>query len=189
MVASAIILLPAFLSAQDYKKRISEGVGFERKAAQNTYVLIEQGYNYLAYNNANQLMIYESTFSDKLPYGKSPVTFSNFRVLDTLVFKIITPHFKKYSSPRWSDDIVSFGVVLYADLEGNVKEVDFSFPIDSKLPLTAIERLENAILEKNLKVELNHPVDSYYYRNAIWVEFDTNYPVSYLKRGTRQKME
>ncbi len=52
--------------------------------------------------------------------------------------------------------------------------------------MTALERLENAIREKEFTVGFTYPAGHRVYRDAIWVDVEVRYTVTLLKRGKRK---
>jgi hypothetical protein len=167
--------------AQNIKPRELPGIKSEKIGEKETFVIIQQGDRFKIFNKLNTIMIQESRFAEMLGYGVSnPVKFSDKPKLDSLVHQKIMPFYKDFKSVRFSDDICSFDIFLYSGLDGKVAEIVFSIDIDSKLPLSVLEKLEKEILSSNFKLDFNK--ESAIIRGSSWVYFWNVYSVEGMKK-------
>lgn len=167
------------LNAQNKQKEF-RGNKLEQKADKCDFIIHEQGDCYVLYNKANSLMIYESDFESRIAtYGVDGIVkFENRTLIDSLVHKIISPFFKDYKS-KYPDDVITFDITLYAKPDGKICELLFSCPSDAKIPLKAIEKLENGILSLGLKLNFNF--EKYKAVNITWIYYPLGYSVFTMK--------
>lgn len=173
----SLFLLTTPLLAQSNQRKII-GNKIEVKAEKSDYIIHEQRNTYLLYNKHNTLMICESSYESKtemLNYD-SVVKFYERSKIDLLVLKIIGPFYQNYESKF---DTEEFDITLYSKPDGRVCEMTFSFEQSAKIPIKAIEQLENEILSLGLKLEFDP--NSYFVKDAVWVYFPVNNNVSKMK--------
>lgn len=152
-----------------------EGVKTEVKGNREIYVVVEQGNYFLIYNKSNILM---HTYSSYMEEMKMEYITTDKPLLDSYVEKIFDPHFGSKST-RFSD-IVSMGVTLFADIDGNIKELLVSYPKEVKIPCLAIEKFEESVLKGDLKLKFDK--NQSYFKDATWVLITYYYSAEKLRK-------
>ncbi len=185
-VCIILILTIQIAIAQNNRLREFPGIKSEGKGEKETFTIIQQGDRHMIFNKSNELMIQESRFEEMLGFGVSnPVKFSDKPKLDSLVHKKIAPYYRDFKSERFSDDICSFDIFLFSILNGKVTEIVFSLDKESKLPLSALEKLEKEILNSGFKLDFNK--ESSIIKGSVWVYFWNVYSVEGMKKKLSEK--
>jgi len=188
VTAFVVAILPIELWAQNSKPREIKGKRTEGKAENSTYVFVEQGDGFKVFNKANVLMITESRFEEMRGYaGYAPVKFSDKPKLDSLVYKIIVPYYMDFKSVKYSEDIHAFVMYLYSGLDRKITEMSFFHDKEAKIPLKAIEKLEQQVLEVGLKLDFD--ANNYFFKGSTWVELGCPYSVAQMKEKLKEKSE
>ena len=117
--------------------------------------------------------------------GYAPVKFSDKPKLDSLVYKMIEPYYQDNKSNKYSDEITTFVMYLYSELDGKIIEMSFYYTKDPKIPLKAIEKLEQQVLAAGLKLDFD--ANNYFFKGSTWVELDCGYSVGGMKRRLIEK--
>jgi hypothetical protein len=157
----------------------------EQKVGKSSFIFYEQRDSYFMFNKNNSLMVYESSFEIRTSHSQGSydkyVKFYERDKIDDLVYKIIAPHFRDYKS-KYTDEISYFDIVLYSKPDGKICELSFSYNKDAKIPLRAIEKLENEILALNLSFTFDELAYEPLIKNALWVHYPLMYSVSHMKK-------
>ena len=184
-VLLAMFVSVNYLLAQN-TKQIFQGDKTEKKAEKSMYVIYEAGPSDFIYNKNNSLSIYKSDFERKTGYG----SFDRFVQLnragiDSLVYKIIAPFFRNYKG-KYSDNIGSFDISLFSKPDEKISEISLGVPRGGKVPLKAIEKLENSILNLGLRLELTEDGHKYV-KDALWTWYGVMYSPKTLKKHLKGK--
>jgi hypothetical protein len=157
------------------------GIKTEAKGNHEEYVIVEQGDVLLAYNKRNTLIHTYSSFMEDMPMKYISI---DKPLLDSYVEKIFSPFFGGRSNAF--SRYVSLGVSLYADIDGNIKELIVSYPKEVKIPCSAIEKLEVSVLKGDLKLEFDKSRSCF--KDATWVSIEYHYEAEDLrKQGLKKK--
>jgi hypothetical protein len=188
IITFVVTILQAELGAQSGKPREIKGKRTEGKAENSVYVFVEQGDGFKVFNKANVLMITESRFEEMSGYaGYAPVKFSDKPKLDSLVYKIIAPYYIDFKSVKYSEDIHAFVMYLYSGLDRKITEMSFFYDKEAKIPLKAIEKLEQQVLAAGLKLDFDANND--FFKGSTWVELGCPYSVAQMKKRLKEKGE
>lgn len=157
------------------------GKRVEDKTGKSNYVIVEQGDVYRAYNKNNVLMLQETRWNEmRYVAPRESIKFNDRPIIDSLVKEMIAPYFRSYKPQIYSEDIVSFGIGLFSDIDGKVREVIYSFPKDSELPIEAIDCIENAIHKAGLRIVFNP--NSFYFKGSKWVDVSVYTSIARMKQ-------
>ena len=152
------------------------------KGSNDEYVIVEQRNYIIVYNKSNTLIHTYSSFMEEENMRMDLINFDK-PLLDSYVNKILSPLFG--NKPDAFPDLEFMSVSLYADRDGNIKELTMSYPKDAKIPVSAIEKFEDIILKSNLKLVFDK--NSPYFRDATWVSITWMYSAEELrKRGGKE---
>lgn len=158
------------------------GVKTEEKGNHSTYIIADQKSYFVVYNKSSHLI---HTYSSFMEYIESPnQAWKHISIdrslLDLYLKKFLSPHFGG-KSVKYADT-ESIGVGFFSDIEGNIKEIMIDYPKEIKLPITAIEKFEDAVTSGELKLvfDKNHR----YFKDATWVSLELNLSIEKIRKMT-----
>jgi hypothetical protein len=178
--AILLLIMSSAIAQNNDNKRDISGIKKELKADKYAYIGAEQGDCLFVYNKDNKLMVLNSKFAEMRDYAHgSPVKFNDKKLLDSLVMKIIAPHFRSYKNIN-EPGITDISILLYSGLDGNVCELAFVFPKDSNFPLAVLEKFEWVVLNSGLKIVFDRNIK--FFKGSIWVEIPCNYSINEMQQ-------
>ena len=151
------------------------GIKSVARGIHDEFVIVEQGNYNIIYNNRNTLI---HTYSSYMEHMKMELINLDKPLLDSYVEIIFSPYFGK--KPNAFPEVEGMGVSLYADVDGNIKELLVYYPRDVKIPCSAIERFEDSIFNSSLKLIFDKNIP--YFRDATWVSITWEYSAEELRK-------
>ncbi len=142
----------------------------EVKGVKNTYIQKEVPGLYGVRNKNNKLRDIDPSylFFQHIP----PITLNNRSLIEEIVQKHLGEYFKQYKGKY--DSCTRLGFYLYADIDGNIKEMYMSYPKEiGMIPATVIEALEEDILRSDIKLIFNK--DHRVFKGSAWVGLNVGF--------------
>jgi hypothetical protein len=158
------------------------GIKTEVKGNHEVYINAEQGNYIFVYNKRNTLMHTYSSYLETMRYGNKYISFDK-TLLDSYIEKILSPHFGGKSTTFTKDIYMS--VSLFADIDGNIKEIGIDYPKELKIPSYVIEKFEKTVLKGELKLIFDKNLT--FFRDATWVSIPTYYKAEKLRKQGLEK--
>ncbi|MDL2330870.1 hypothetical protein LJC62_02510 [Odoribacter sp. OttesenSCG-928-A06] len=155
------ISLYAFTS---YSQDLFRYIG-EVKAGTYTYKKYDDGYNneYSIYNKDNFIRDLDIKYKGG---SHAQVEIVNRAFLENLINVYVYPVIKNLI-PGFKEIHNEMSVVMASDMDGNIKEVYFSYPKNWNIPITAIEEIEKGV--RSGKMTLKFQKNNYFLREALYV--------------------
>ncbi|MDL2231623.1 hypothetical protein LJB85_02660 [Porphyromonadaceae bacterium OttesenSCG-928-L07] len=137
----------------------------EVKAGTYTYKKYDDGYNneYYIHNKNNFIEDLDAKYKGG-EHVKVEIT--NRAFLENLINVYVYPVIKNLI-PGFKEIHNEMSVVMASDMDGNIKEVYFSYPKNWNIPITAIEEIEKAV--RSGKMTLKFQKNNYFLREALYV--------------------
>ena len=120
----------------------------EVKGIDSTFIKEESKHSFHIRNKNNALRFVDSYFIEYAQLGGQlpEIIISNKEEFDVYVRVFIAPFFKM------DDREIGLKIDIYADQNGNIKELEIKYPKDVDISIAAIEQFENAIRTSNLRL-------------------------------------
>ena len=124
----------------------------EVKGIDSTFIKEESKHSFHIRNKNNVLRFVDSYFIEYAQLGGQlpEIIINNKGELDVYVRVFIAPFFKMADREFSLNEM--FSIDIYADQNGNIKELEINYPKDVDIPIAAIEQFENAIRTSNLRL-------------------------------------
>ncbi|MDL2251786.1 hypothetical protein LJC12_02940 [Odoribacter sp. OttesenSCG-928-J03] len=160
-----------------YSQELFKYIG-EVKASTYTYKKYDNGYNseYYVHNKSNFI----EDLDRELKGGQNiKIELTNRAFLENLIKTHVYPVIKDLI-PNLNKVYVSMEVIMASDMDGNIKEVYFSYPKKWNIPITAIEEIEKGVLLG--KMTLKFQKNNYFLREAQYVLYRAVFGKNYFKK-------
>lgn len=195
MLTALMLLLVTALSslAQDTIKEVEmdiitplktprtiPGIKTEGRGNHETYIISHQGDYLVVYNKKDTLIQTYSTFlvyREIAPEANRSIGIDK-PLLNSYVEKFLSPHFGG-NSIKYAD-MEYVGISLFADLDGNIKEISMGYNKEIKLPFTAIEAFERAVLNGELKLVFDK--NRWFFKDATYVVMTYEFRAEELRK-------
>ncbi|PWD99631.1 hypothetical protein [Marinilabilia rubra] len=161
------IMGSAFAQESKYKAKKTKPTYEEVKGERNKYVKKVMKNTYGLYNKRNKLLGTDSDYMlrDTHRTAWKSINLNNKKLLDLYMKTYIAPWLKENKNKYKHHE--SIAVYIFGDMDGNIIELGLRCPKELKIPISAYEEFEQALLSGELKLftDKENPI----FKNSTWV--------------------